>query len=88
MRIQTSARSPRKETSQFNEPPVHARDRYEWTLSYLEQEYPVIDPDSSEYDEQVMFEVCRRLKLLVMKGLPPSRALEIAASEVLRPYSH
>ena len=88
MRIQTSARSPNRETAQVNEPPVHARDRYEWTLSYLEQEYPVIDPESSEYDEQVMFEVYRRLKLLVTRGLPPARALEIAASEVLRPFSH
>ena len=88
MRIQTSGRSPRMGTPQFSEPPVHARDRYEWTLSYLEQEYPVIDPDSSEYDEQMMFEVYRRLKLLVAKGMPPARALELAASEVLRPFSH
>jgi len=88
MRIQTSSRALRMEGLQFNEHPEHIRDRYDWTLSYLEQEYPVIDPDSSEYDEQVMFEVYRRLKLLVMSGLPPARALEIAGSEVLRPYSH
>jgi hypothetical protein len=62
------------------------RDRYDWTLSSLEQEYPAIDPDSSEFDEALMFEVCRRLKQLVANGLPPARALELAASEVLRPY--
>jgi len=73
---------------QFNEKPAEVRDRYDWTLSYLEQEYPVIDPDSSEYDEQLMFEVYRRLKLFVAKGMPHARALELAASEVLRPYSH
>ncbi|SCK25029.1 hypothetical protein VAR608DRAFT_2000 [Variovorax sp. HW608] len=88
MRIQSSFRSPRMQRLQFNEDPVDVRDRYEWTLSYLEQEYPVIDPDSSEYNEPLMFEVYRRLKGLVMNGLPPARALELAASEVLRPLSH
>jgi hypothetical protein len=62
------------------------RDRYDWTLSSLEREYPVIDPDSSEYDEELMFEVYRRLKALVAKGLPPARALDMAALQVLRPY--
>jgi hypothetical protein len=76
------------EQMQFDQDPFAVRNRYDWTLSYLEQEYPVIDPDSSEFDEQLMFEVYRRLKLLVTKGLPPSRALEVAASEVLRPFSH
>jgi hypothetical protein len=76
------------EQMQFDPDPLGVRSRYDWTLSYLEQEYPVIDPDSSEFDEQLMFEVYRRLKLLVMKGLPPSRALEVAASELLRPFSH
>lgn len=88
MRIQPSSRSPQTERAQFNKQPVDARDRYDWTLSCLEQEYPVIDPDSSEYDEQLMFEVYRRLKALVRTGLPPARALEMAASGVLRPYSH
>jgi hypothetical protein len=85
MRIQSSSHSPRIERLQFNDDPVDVRDRYDWTLSYLEQEYPAIDPDSSEYNEQLMFEVYRRLKGLVMNGLPPARALELAASEVLRP---
>ncbi len=88
MRIQSSSRSSRMERLQFNEDPAKVRDRYDWTLSYLEQEYPVIDPDSSEYNEELMFEVYRRLKLLVMSGLPHARALEMAASEVLRPFSH
>ena len=88
MRIQSSVRSPNTEPLQFSQDRTDVRDRYDWTLSYLEQEYPVIDPDSSEYDEQLMFEVYRRLKLLVKSGLPPARALEAAASEVLRPFSH
>jgi hypothetical protein len=33
-----------------------------------------------------MFEVYRRLKALVAKGLPPARALDMAALQVLRPY--
>lgn len=86
MRIQSSSRSPRMGRLQFNE--LDVRDRYDWTLSYLEQEYPVIDPDSSEFDEQLMLEVYRRLKVLVMEGLSPARALEAAASELLRPFSH
>ncbi|SEB19433.1 hypothetical protein [Variovorax sp. YR216] len=88
MRIQSSSRSPHEAQLPFGKNPVEVRDRYDWTLSSLEQEYPVIDPDSSEYDEALMFEVYRRLKLLVSSGLPPARALELAASEVLRPYSH
>jgi len=68
-----------------NQEPI--RDRYDWTLSSLEREYPVIDPDSSEYNEDLMFEVYRRLKALVAKGLPPARALDMAALQVLRPYS-
>jgi hypothetical protein len=86
MRIQSSSRSPAVEPLQSIENQEVVRNQYEWTLSSLEREYPVIDPDSSEYDEDLMFEVYRRLKQLVSKGSPPARALEIAAAEVLRPY--
>lgn len=89
MRIQPSPHSPRLAHPQRpREDSPQVRDRYDWTLVSLEQEYPVIDPDSSEYDERLMFEVYGRLKVLVADGLPPARALELAASEVLRPFSH
>lgn len=63
------------------------RDRYDWTLISLEAQYPSLDPDSSEFDEELMFEVCRRLKQLVAEGLAPARALELAAAQVLRAFS-
>ncbi len=87
MRIQSNSRSPHAAQAPLNNP-AQVRDRYDWTLSSLEQEYPVIDPDSSEYDEALMFDVYRRLKRLVWSGMSPARALELAASEVLRPFSH
>ena len=85
MRIQSNSSSSVVEQApgEKHEP---IRDRYDWTLSSLEREYAVIDPDSSEYDEELMFEVYRRLKALVAKGLPPARALDMAALQVLRPY--
>jgi hypothetical protein len=86
MRIQSSSSSAAVERPQSNENQEVVRNQYDWTLSSLEREYPVIDPDSSEYDEQLMFEVYRRLKQLVVKGSTPARALEMAAAEVLRPY--
>ena len=86
MRIQSSSRSPAVEPPLSIENQEVVRNQYEWTLSSLEREYPVIDPDSSEYDEELMFEVYRRLKALVAKGLPPARALDMAALQVLRPY--
>jgi hypothetical protein len=86
MRIQSSSRSPVVERPLSNEDQVVVRNQYDWTLSALEREYPAIDPDSSEYNEDLMFEVYRRLKDLVSKGSAPARALEIAASEVLRRY--
>lgn len=86
MRIQSNSSSSMVEQAPSeNQEPI--RDRYDWTLSSLEREYPVIDPDSSEYNEDLMFEVYRRLKALVAKGLPPARALDMAALQVLRPYS-
>ena len=85
MRAQSNA-SPSVVEQAPGENPESIRDRYDWTLSSLEREYPVIDPDSSEYDEDLMFEVYRRLKALVNKGLPPARALDLAALQVLRPY--
>lgn len=88
MRIQSNPRALHGAQVPFNKDPAELRDRYDWTLSSLEQEYPVIDPDSSEYDEALMLDVYRRLKRLVWSGIPPARALELAASEVLRPFSH
>jgi len=87
MRIQSSSSSPAVEWPQSNENQEVVRNKYDWTLSSLEREYPAIDPDSSEYDEDLMFEVYRRLKQYVTEGSTPARALEMAASEVLRPYS-
>lgn len=85
MRIQSNSSSSMVEQAPGeNQKPI--RDRYDWTLSSLEREYPVIDPDSSEYNEDLMFEVYRRLKALVTKGLSPARALDMAALQVLRPY--
>ena len=86
MRIQSSSRSPAVERPLSDENQAVIRNQYDWTLSALEREYPVIDPDSSEYNADLMFEVYHRLKDLVSKGSMPARALEIAASEVLRPY--
>ncbi len=86
MRIQSSSSSAAVERPQSNENQDVVRNQYDWTLSSLEREYPVIDPDSSEYNEDLMFEVYRRLKQLVANGSAPARALEMAASEVLRPY--
>jgi hypothetical protein len=86
MRIQSSSSLPAVEPSQPIENQEVVRNQYDWTLSSLESEYPVIDPDSSEYNEDLMFEVYRRLKHLVSKGSTPTRALQTAASEVLRPY--
>ena len=85
MRIQSNSSSSAVEQAP-GEKQEPIRDRYDWTLSSLESEYPVIDPDSSEYNEDLMFEVYRRLKHLVSKGSTPTRALQTAASEVLRPY--
>ena len=87
MRIQSSSSSPAVEWPQSNENQEVVRNQYDWMLSSLEREYPVIDPDSCEYDEDLMFEVYRRLKQLVINGSTPARALEVAATEVLRPYS-
>lgn len=86
MRIQSNSSSSGVEQAP-GENQEAVRDRYDWTLSSLEREYPVIDPDSSEYNEDLMFEVYRRLKALVSEGLPPARALDTAALQVLRPYS-
>jgi len=86
MRIQSNSSSSGVEQTSGETQEV-VRDRYDWTLSSLEREYPVIDPDSSEYNEDLMFEVYRRLKAFVIGGLPPARALDMAALQVLRPYS-
>lgn len=86
MRIQSSSSSPAVEPPQSIENQEVVRNQYDWTLSSFEREYPVIDPDSSEYNEDLMFEVYRRLKQLVSNGSTPARALEMATSEVLRPY--
>lgn len=86
MTLHSNASLPAAHQAQSNESQQVVRDRYDWTLISLEAQYPLLDPDSSEFDEDLMFEVYRRLKQLVADGLAPARALELAASQVLRSF--
>lgn len=88
MTLHSNASLPAVAQSQSNENPQQVvRDRYDWTLISLEAQYPSLDPDSSEFNEDLMFEVCRRLKQLVAEGVAPARGLELAAAQVLRSFS-
>ena len=57
--------------------------KYDSTISSLEAKYPQIDPDSTEYDNEVVTEVLALHKGLMSQGLPPSMAISRAVKYVL-----
>jgi hypothetical protein len=54
-------------------------DEYELALRSVECDYPVLDPDSTEFEEDVMLEVYEAMKGLVKQGTPPALAVRLAA---------
>jgi hypothetical protein len=60
-----------------------AMDHYDHALISIEHEYPSLNPDSCEFDEELMFEVYRCLKQHVLDGIAPARALLLATSQVI-----
>ena len=54
-------------------------DEYELALRSVECDYPVLDPDSTEFEEDVMLEVYEAMKLLVKQGTAPALAVRLAA---------
>jgi hypothetical protein len=59
--------------------------RYERALIAIERHFPVLNPDSLDYRESLMFEVYDLMKQLFEGGLAPAVALESATRKVLRP---
>lgn len=54
-------------------------DEYELALRSVERDYPVLNPDSIEFREDVMLQVYETMKLLVRQGNTPALAVELAA---------
>ncbi|MBT2299595.1 hypothetical protein J7E70_03870 [Variovorax paradoxus] len=54
-------------------------DEYELALRSVECDYPVLDPDSTEFEENVMLEVYEAMKGFVKQGTPPALAVRLAA---------
>ncbi len=64
-------------------------DQYEFALRDVEHDYPVLDPDSAEFREELMLEVYEAMKLLVKQGTAPALAVELAALQIAgRPRPH
>ncbi len=57
-------------------------DQYEFALRDVEHDYPVLDPDSAEFREELMLEVYEAMKLLVKQGTAPALAVELAALQI------
>jgi len=83
MRIQSTASMPVAQRSSARAGFAAAMDHYDHALVSIETEYPVLNPDSCEYDEALMFEVYRCLKEHVSEGIAPARALMLATSQVI-----
>jgi len=60
-------------------------DAYDAALQAIERRYPVLDPDSTVFDEEVMLGVCEWMRSLVRQGLEPVTALETASFDLLGP---
>ena len=58
-------------------------DDYELALRSVERDYPVLNPDSTEFREGVMLQVYETMKLLVKQGTPPALAVGLAAVQRL-----
>ncbi|MEJ7687396.1 MAG: hypothetical protein WKG52_10595 [Variovorax sp.] len=64
-------------------------DSYELALGAVERDYPVLNPDSADFREELMLEVYEAMKLLVKQGTAPALAVELAALQTagrLRPH--
>ena len=58
-------------------------DDYELALRSVERDYPVLNPDSTEFREGVMLQVYETMKLLVKQGTSPALAVGLAATQRL-----
>lgn len=57
--------------------------RYNVVLERIEAAYPVLDPDSDEYDERIMARVVKMHSANQRAGMPPAASLQDAVSFVL-----
>jgi hypothetical protein len=60
-------------------------DHYELALRSVECDYPVLDPDSTEFNEDVMLEVYETMKQFVKQGTTPGLAVRLAALQRFGP---
>jgi hypothetical protein len=58
---------------------------YDLALRALERDYPMLDPDSDVFDEEIMLSVCEWMKSLVRQGADPVLALTTATFDLLGP---
>lgn len=68
--------------------PARAVDRleaYDLALQALERDYPMLDPDSDVFDEEIMLSVYEWMKSLVRQGADPVLALTTATFDLLGP---
>ena len=60
-------------------------EEYDLALRALERDYPVLDPDSNAFDEEIMLSVYEWMKSLVRQGADPVLALTTATFDLLGP---
>lgn len=61
------------------------RVRYDALVERLEKDYPVMNPDSDDYDEAVVAEIVEMKEAFEAKGISSSDALKKAAKYVIKP---
>jgi hypothetical protein len=60
-----------------------ALEGYERVLQSVERKYPLLNPESADFDEELMLQVYRRMRSLVDEGMAPALAVALAATQVL-----
>jgi hypothetical protein len=60
-----------------------ALESYERVLLSVERKYPLLNPDSAQFDEDLMLQVYRRMRALVDEGMAPALAVALAATQLL-----
>lgn len=63
-------------------------ERVELAIAHAESEYPQLNPESEQFDEQIVnFVLAEQQRLIKTQGVAPSKALEKAASSVMKRFA-